>query len=76
MKKTNPAKSWFSRVMGKLRIETPRITSNRLIQNEGAKGKLPRRVARSMQPTSIVNRISSSGTIKAPRPIGRQPKAS
>lgn len=45
MNKTNP-QSWFGKIMGKVRIDTPRISTSGLIRNDCAKGKLPDRVAK------------------------------
>lgn len=75
MDKTNPAKSWFQRVMGKVRIETPRITSNGIVRNDQAKGKLPRRVAKPMQPVSGAARRSPVIGRKPGVVNGRKPKA-
>jgi hypothetical protein len=75
MNKTNPPKSWFQRVMGKVRIETPRITSNGIVRNDQAKGKLPRRVAKPMQPVSSATRRSPVVGRKPGAADGRKPKA-
>jgi len=61
--------------MGKVRIETPRITSNGIIRNDQAKGKLPRRVAKPMQPVSSTARRTLVVGRKPGVVDGRKPKA-
>lgn len=75
MNKTNHPKSWFQRVMAKVRIEKPRLSSNGVVRNDHVKGKLPKRVARPMQPVKSAVRRNPSSMLNPDLVIGSKPKA-